>query len=67
MISILKYFKKNGYITCNIQDIFHKELACIGPLDGYIYIEFDHEFSAPNCDTSIYKDGYDFFISSNRI
>lgn len=67
MISILKDFKKNGYITCNIQDICHKELACIGPLVGYRYIEFDHEFSAPSCDPTIYKDGYDFFIGNNGV
>lgn len=67
MISILDEFKKNGYITCNVQDICHKELAKIGPLKGYRYIEFDHEFSAPGCDPNIYNEGYGFFIGNNGV
>ena len=54
IISILKNFKENGYVTCNVQDICHKELMRIGPLKGYRYIEFDHEYSSPNCDPNIY-------------
>jgi hypothetical protein len=46
MISIVKDFKKNGYITCNVQDICHKELMSIGPLENYTYIEFDHEYAS---------------------
>lgn len=54
MISIIKDFKNKGYITCNVQDICHKELMRLGPLSFYRYIEFDHEYSSPNCDPNIY-------------
>ena len=67
MISILKDYKENGYITCNIQDVCHKELMEIGPLKNYIYIEFDHEYVAPSCDPNIYELGYSLFYSSNGI
>lgn len=67
MISILRYYKKNGFITCNIQDICHKELMKIGPLKNYLYIEFDHEYAAPSCDPNIYNSGYDLFYSENGI
>lgn len=50
MISIIKDFKKNGYIACNVQDICHKELMSIDPLENYTYIEFDHEYAATNCE-----------------
>ena len=66
-ISILKDYKKNGYVTCNIQDVCHKELMKIGPLKGYVYIEFDHEYVAPSCDPNIYKSGFGFFLSENGI
>ena len=32
MVNIVKDFKKNGYITCNVQDTCHKELMSIDPL-----------------------------------
>ena len=67
MISILKNYKENGYITCNIQDVCHKELMKIGPLKNYRFIEFDHEYAAPSCDPNIYKSGYDLFYSENGI
>ena len=67
MISILKDYKDNGYITCNIQDICHKELMKIGPFKNYLYIEFDHEYAAPSCDPNIYKTGYDLFYSENGL
>lgn len=67
MISILKKFKENGYVTCNVQDICHKELMRIGPLKGYRYIEFDHEYSSPNCDPNIYELGYGLYHSENGV
>ena len=67
MISIIKEFKQNGYVTCNVQDICHKELMRIGPLQGYRYIEFDHEYSSPNCDPNIYELGYGLYHSENGI
>lgn len=67
IISILKNFKENGYVTCNVQDICHKELMRIGPLKGYRYIEFDHEYSSPNCDPNIYNLGYGIFSGENGI
>ena len=67
MVSILKQYKKHGYISCNIQDVCHKELMRIGPLKNYKYIEFDHEYVAPSCDPNIYKSGYDLFYSENGI
>ena len=67
MISILRNYKKNGFISCNIQDVCHKELMRIGPFKNYLYIEFDHEYVAPSCDPNIYNSGYDIFYSENGI
>ena len=67
MISILKNYKQNGYVSCNIQDICHKELMEVVPLKNYLYIEFDHEYVAPSCDPNIYNSGYDLFYSENGI
>ena len=67
MISIIKEMKRIGYITCNVQDICHKELMGIGKTPGYSYIEFDHEYSAPNCDPNVYTAGYGFFQGENNI
>ena len=67
MISILKRYKENGYISCNIQDVCHKELMEIEPLKNYRYIEFDHEYAAPSCDPNIYSSGYDPYYSENGI
>ena len=67
MVSILKDYKKKGFVTCNIQDVCHKELMRIGPLKNYIYIEFDHEYVAPSCDPNIYESGYGLFFSENGI
>ena len=60
MISILKDLKHLGNITCNVQDVCHKELMWIGRMSNYIYIEFYHEYASPNCDLNIYKYGYGF-------
>ena len=65
MVSIVRDFKNNGYITANIQDICHKELMHIDPLEKYIYIEFDHEYAAPNCDPNIYTYGFSFSGGEN--
>ena len=67
MISIIKDFKKNGYITCNVQDICHKELMSIAPLENYTYVEFDHEYAAVNCEPNVYKPGYGLFNGNNSI
>ena len=67
MVSIVKDFKNNGYITANIQDICHKELMSIDPLENYIFVEFDHEYAAPNCDPNIYTFGYRFSGGENGI
>ena len=67
MISIIKDFKKNGYITCNVQDICHKELMSIAPLENYTYVEFDHEYAAVNCEPNVYKPGYGLFNGDNSI
>ena len=67
MVSIVRDFKNNGYITANIQDICHKELMDIDPLEKYIYIEFDHEFAASNWDPNIYTFGYSFSGGENGI
>lgn len=67
MISIIKDFKKNGYITCNVQDICHKELMSIDPLENYTYIEFDHEYAATNCEPNVYKPGYGLFNGDNSV
>lgn len=67
MINIVKDFKKNGYITCNVQDICHKELMSIEPLKNYTYIEFDHEYAAANCEPNAYKPGYGLFNGDNSV
>ena len=67
MISIVKDFKNNGYITANIQDICHKELMSISAIENYTYVEFDHEYAGPNCDPSIYGRGFSFLIGENGI
>ena len=67
MISIVKDFKKNGYITCNVQDTCHKELMSIDPLKNYTYIEFDHEYAAVNCEQNVYKPGYGLVNGDNSI
>ena len=67
MISIVKDLKELGYITCNVQDICHKELMSIGKIKSYSYIEFDHEYAAPNCDPNIYSYGFGFFGGENGI
>ena len=67
MISIVKDLKKLGYITCNVQDICHKELMSIGRIKKYSYIEFDHEYASPNCDPNIYSYGFGFFGGENGI
>ena len=67
MISIVKDFKKNGYITSNVQDICHKELMSIGPLENYTYVEFDHEYAAVNCEPNVYKPGYGLFNGDNSV
>ena len=67
MISIIKDFKKNGYITCNVQDICHKELMSIAPLENYTYVEFDHEYASVNCEPNVYKPGYGLFNGDNSI
>ena len=65
MISIVKKMKKEGYITGNVQDICHKELMSIGKFKKYSFIEFDHEYSAPNCDPNVYKYGFGLFSGEN--
>ena len=67
MINIVKDFKKNGYITCNVQDTCHKELMSILPLRKYTYIEFDHEYAAANCEPNVYKPGYGLFNGDNSV
>ena len=67
MISIVKELKKLGYVTCNSQDVCHKELMGIRDLENYTYIEFDHEYASPNCDPNIYTVGYGFFGGENGI
>jgi len=67
MISIVKDFKNNGYITCNVQDICHKELMSIGVIENYTYVEFDHEYAAPNCEPNVYKPGYGLFNGDNSV
>jgi hypothetical protein len=67
MVSIVREFKNNGYVTANIQDICHKELMDINPLEKYVYVEFDHEYAAPNCDPNIYTFGYSFSGGENGI
>ena len=67
MISIVKEMKELGYITCNVQDICHKEVMGIGEIKNYSYIEFDHEYSAPCCDPNVYTFGYGIFSGENGI
>ena len=67
IVSIVKDMKNLGYITCNVQDICHKELMMIDDIKKYSYIEFDHEYSAPNCDPNVYKFGYGLFSGENGI
>jgi hypothetical protein len=67
MISIVKDFQKNGYITCNVQDICHKELMSMEPLKNYTYIEFDHESAAINCEPNVYKPGYGLLNGDNSV
>ena len=67
MISILKDIKNMGYITCNVQDVCHKELMSIDDMDNYSYIEFDHEYAAPNCDPNVYHYGFGIFGGENGI
>ena len=67
MISIVKNLKQLGYITCNSQDVCHKELMGLGRAKKYRYIEFDHEYASPNCDPNIYNPGYGLFGGENGI
>ena len=61
MFSGVYYKRKTG----NVQDICHKELMSIGKFKKYSFIEFDHEYSAPNCDPNVYKYGFGFFSGEN--
>ena len=67
MVSIVKQMKEVGYVTGSVQDICHKELMSIGKFKKYSFIEFDHEYAAPNCDPNIYKYGFGFFSGENGI
>ena len=67
MISIVRELKNIGYITCNVQDVCHKELMYMEKLKKYKYIEFDHEYVAPNCDPNIYSPGVGLFGGENGI
>ena len=67
MVNIVKDFKKNGYVTCNIQDVCHKELMYLNPLKKYTYTEFDHEFASPSCDPNIHTNGYNMIVGENSI
>ena len=67
MISIVKELKKLGYVTCNSQDVCHKELMGINDLNKYTYVEFDHEYASPNCDPNIYNFGYGLLGGENGI
>jgi hypothetical protein len=67
MVSIVKDLKKLGYVTCNSQDICHKELMGIKEYENYTYIEFDHEYASPNCDPNIYSYSFGFFGGENSI
>jgi hypothetical protein len=67
MINIVKDFKKNGFMTCNVQDICHKELMSINPFRRYTYIEFDHEFASINCEPNVYKPGYGILNGDNSV
>ena len=65
MVSIVKKMKELGYITGSVQDICHKELMSIGKFKKYSFIEFDHEYAAPNCDPNVYKYGFGLFSGEN--
>ena len=67
MISIIKDLKKLGYITCNSQDICHKELMGIKRSTNYTYVEYDHEYASPNCDPNIYNPGFGLFGGENGV
>ena len=67
MISIVKKMKEVGYITGSVQDICHKELMAIGKFKKYSFIEFDHEYAAPNCDPNVYHYGFGLFGGENGI
>ena len=67
MISIVRDLKDIGYITCNVQDVCHKELMHMDKLEKYTYIEFDHEYVSPNCDPNIYSPGVGLFGGENGI
>ena len=67
MVSIVKDLKHLGYITCNVQDICHKELMSINGAPNYTYIEFDHEYAATNCDPNVYKYGFGLFDGENSM
>ena len=67
MVSIVKQMKEIGYITANVQDVCHKELMDIDKFQKYSYIEFDHEYAAPNCDPNVYNYGFGFFGGENGI
>ena len=68
IVSIVKDLKNSGYITCNVQDICHKELMDIGDeFTNYTYIEFDHEYASPNCDPNVYIYGYGLFSGENGV
>ena len=63
----IKDLKHLGNITCNVQDVCHKELMWIGRMSNYTYIEFYHEYASPNCAPNIYKYGYGFNKGENWI
>ena len=67
MINIGRDLKKLGYITCNVQDICHKELMGISRIKNYTYSEFDHEYAGPNCDPTIYACAYGLFKGENSV
>ena len=39
----------------------------IEPMENYSYIEFDHEYAAPNCDPNVYHYGFGLFGGENGI
>ena len=67
MISLVKEMKKEGYVTCNVQDVCHKGLMMVENVENFTYIEFDHEYAAPNCDPNVYNFGYGIFSGENGI
>ena len=67
MISIVKDLKNKGYITCNVQDVCHKELMYLNKLKKYTYVEFDHEFASPSCDPNIHSNGYNMDKGENSM